>query len=132
MSRSSCSALHEVQDMSRCTTCNHCVHEQFWGYPGRWLCLHPFRSEIDNKGDFTYPGNWNPHVTICETDASCYNEQKKRTEALQNAKTPVWCYFEVVERSKIEQPGFDPDVQRSILWPERFELQQSMPDSWAK
>lgn len=103
--------------MSRCVGCKHAVHDQFKGYPGRWSCFHPYRHEISNKGDFTYPANDHPRITICETPAADYNQPDKHLEVLQEAQTPVWCYIEVVERAKREQPGFDPDKQREILWP---------------
>ena len=106
--------------MSRCVKCKFAVHDQFKGNAGRWMCFHPYRNEISDKGDFTYPGNFNPKITICETPASDYDIETKLKEALEKAKTPVWCYDEVVERSKIEVPGFDPDAQRAVLWPEKI------------
>lgn len=107
--------------MSRCVGCEYAMHDQFKGYPGRWMCFHPYRNEISNKGDFTYPGNFNPQILICETAAADYDKREAHTRALEAAKTPVWCYLDVVERTKQEQPGFDPDVQRAILWPEKLE-----------
>ena len=103
--------------MSRCTGCQYATHEQFKGHQGRWLCYHPYRYEIDNKGDFTYPGNFVPHITICETPVADYDQTSKHTETLAAVKTPVWCYYEVVERTQKVQPNFDPDKQRAILWP---------------
>lgn len=101
----------------RCVECEYAMHDQFKGHPGRWMCFHPYRYEISNSGDFTYPGNFNPRITICETSAADYGKPRAQTRTLAEAKTPIWCYLEVVERSKIEQPGFDPDKQRAILWP---------------
>lgn len=103
--------------MSRCITCKNAAYDQFKGYCGRWMCFHPYRYEIDNKGDFTYPGNFKPKILICETPAAAYNQSNKLLEVLAAAKTPVWCYFEVVERAQKEYPGFDPEKQRAILWP---------------
>lgn len=103
--------------MSRCIGCEFAIHEQFRGYPGRWLCFHPYRREISNSGHFTYPGNHNPVILICETSAMDYNHPISQRNALKAVTTPIWCYFDVVERAQKEQPGFDPDVQRAILWP---------------
>lgn len=105
--------------MARCSNCDFTCHDQFNGYPGRWMCFHPYRAEISNKGEFTYPANTNPHILICETAAEDYGNSTNQAKALEAAKTPVWCYLEVVERAKEEQPGFDPDKQRAILWPNK-------------
>ena len=107
--------------MSRCVNCEYAMHEQFRGHPGRWLCFHPHRCEISNGGEFTYPGNDNPVILICETSVADYNRPISHRKALEAHATPVWCYFDVVERAQAEQPGFDPDVQRQILWPEKVE-----------
>lgn len=106
--------------MSRCVDCQFVQHDQFKGYPGRWMCGHPYRNEISNSGHFTYPGNFNPKILICETSAADYGNQAAHTMALEAAKTPKWCYLDVVERAQAEQPGFDPDRQRAILWPEKI------------
>jgi len=103
--------------MSRCVGCEFTVHDQFKGYSGRWMCFHPHRKELSNKGEFTYPANENPRITICQTPIENYDLPDRHRKTLENAKTPVWCYIEAVERAKEEQPGFDPDVQREILWP---------------
>ena len=105
--------------MSRCVGCQHAVYDQFQGYPGRWMCFHPYRRELSNKGTFTYPGNDSPYIVICETLATGCGDLCQQKAALAEAKTPVWCYFEAVERAKREQPGFDPDIQRAILWPSK-------------
>lgn len=105
--------------MSRCANCEFATHDQFQGYPGRWLCLHPCRTEISNKGTFTYPANANPHILICETPVADYDNPMNQTKALEAAQTPVWCYFDVVERAKKKQPCFDPDKQRAVLWPNK-------------
>ncbi len=107
--------------MSRCVGCEFVLHEQFKGYCGRWLCFHPYRRELSNRGTFTYPGNDNPRITVCETSVADYNNSKRHREVLAASKTPVWCYFEAVERAKKKQPGFDPDAQRAVLWPEKEE-----------
>lgn len=106
--------------MSRCVDCEYARHDQFKGYPGRWMCFHPYRTEISNSGHFTYPGEHNPHIVICGTAAVDYGDHQKHAIALADAKTPVWCYLDVVDRAKQEQPGFDPDRQRAILWPEKL------------
>lgn len=106
--------------MSRCINCQFAQHDQFKGYPGRWMCFHPYRTEISNSGHFTYPGEHNPRIVICETAAADYGDHQKHSIALADAKTPVWCYLDAVDRAKQEQPGFDPDVQRAILWPEKI------------
>lgn len=111
--------------MSKCheAGCPFAIHEQFKGYRGMWNCHHPYRNEIDNgnPGDFTYPCNHKPNILVCYTPKEDHNQPEKHQEALAQAQTPGWCYLAVVERSKIEQPGFDPDVQRSILWPEKIQ-----------
>lgn len=104
--------------MARCANCKYVEHEQFKGHKGHWLCFHPYRKELDNKGDFTYPHNHNPITMICETEKRDYGKDDRHTQALVEAETPVWCYYEAVERAKADQPGFDPDRQREILWPE--------------
>jgi len=103
--------------MSRCVACGHAMHEQFRSYPGRWICFHPHRREISNRGKFTYPENNNPRVIIYQTPVADYDCPERHRQSLEEAKTPVWCYFEAVERAQKEQPGFDPDKQRKILWP---------------
>lgn len=105
--------------MSRCSKCEFAHHDQFKGFYGRWLCLHPYRSEISNCGTFTYPANDNPRVTICETVPESYNNLSALADALEEVETPLWCYFEAVDRAKQLQPEFDPDKQRAILWPRR-------------
>ena len=103
--------------MSRCSKCVFAMYDQFKGYRGRWLCLHPHRAELSNKGVFIYPEDDNPSITICETPADTSGDLQAQALDLKAAETPVWCYFEAVERAREEQPGFDPDKQRSILWP---------------
>ena len=76
---------------SRCADCKHAIHDQFKGHSGRWMCFHPYRREISNKGDFTYPYNHEPPIVICKTSASDYNQPEKLAAALAAAKTPVWC-----------------------------------------
>ena len=105
--------------MARCITCSCAVHDQFQGYCGRWICRHPHRSEISNSGDFTYPKNSSPKTTICETPAELYGDIGSQKRILADTKTPIWCYLDVVERSKLENPRFDPDKQRAILWPRK-------------
>lgn len=112
--------------MGKCGSCEHAQHEQFKGYKGRWLCGHPCRVEIDNRGRFTYPENYNPTVVICETPAGDFGNNKAHLNVLSAAKTPVWCYYTAVERAKRIQPRFDPDVQRRILWPERSAAVQKL------
>lgn len=109
----------EVVNVSRCSKCEFAHHDQFKGFCGRWLCLHPYRNEISNSGTFTYPANDNPRVTICETVPESYNNLPALADALEEVETPLWCYFEAVERAKQLQPGFNPDKQRAILWPGR-------------
>lgn len=111
-----------MQSGCRCAGCKHAVHDQFKGYKGRWMCFHPYRYEISNSGNFTYPGNYNPNIVICETPVADYDQPKEHGKVLAKAKTPVWCYFEVVERARKEQPGFDPDKQRAVLWPEKIRV----------
>jgi hypothetical protein len=65
---------------------------------------------------FIYPKNHNPAITICETPADTSGDPHAQALDLKAAETPVWCYFEAVERARKEQPGFDPDKQRSILY----------------
>lgn len=105
--------------MSLCCKCDYAVHEQYRGYTGRWICMHPCRYEISNAGEFTYPGNISPATLICDTPAVDFSKRETHLETLKKAATPKWCYYEVVARSQVEQPGFNPDVQRSILWPEK-------------
>lgn len=112
--------------MSRCTNCEFANHDQFQNHPGRWLCLHPYRNEISNRGTFTFPAVGNPNILICETPTADYNNPSAHTKALAAAKTPVWCYIEVVERAKKEQPTFDPDKQRAILWPQKAQRKERM------
>lgn len=109
--------------MSKChdVHCPFAIHEQFAGYKGMWNCHHPYRNEISNGGDFTYPCCHKPNILICQTPKEDYNQPEKHQQVLAEAKTPKWCYVAVVEHSKEEQPGFDPDVQRSILWPEKIQ-----------
>ncbi|MBQ6059433.1 MAG: hypothetical protein IJL39_05200 [Clostridia bacterium] len=105
--------------MARCYKCRYRDHQQFRGYEGLWICMVPTRREIDNKGHFTYPENHNPAVVICKTPKEDIDNNARKENALKTAKTPVWCYFDVVERSQAEQPGFDPDKQRASLWPDK-------------
>ncbi len=105
--------------MARCTGCRYSQHEQFKGYEGRWLCFCPFRDEIDESGEFTYPAIENPQILICKTPQEDFDDYKAHMKTLSEAKTPKWCYFAAVDRSKEEQPGFDPDRQREVLWPKR-------------
>ena len=82
--------------------------------------MHPYRSEIDNSGNFTYPGNHAPAIRICETPASAFGNNAAHMERLVAAKTPKWCYYKVVEREQKINPRFDPEKQRAVLWPEKI------------
>ena len=79
--------------------------------------MHPFRGEISNKGDFTYPKIAKPRRIICQTTVDDYSNLANQRVTLKDAKTPIWCYLDVVDRAKKEMPGFDPDRQRAILYP---------------
>lgn len=100
--------------MGRCTICEHAKWEGFAGYEGHWICMHPYRSELDNRGHWTYPKIDSPNITICKTPK--HSKMIDDAEALSKAKTPRWCYYEAVERAKVEEPSFDPDYQRKILY----------------
>ena len=38
--------------MSRCSKCIFAVYEQYKGHRGRWLCFHPHRAELSDRGEF--------------------------------------------------------------------------------
>ena len=96
------------------------------------MCDHPYRTEIDNNGHFTYPCCHNSNVVICKTRKEDFAEEKKHEEQLAEAETPVWCYYEAVARAKAEQPGFDPDKQREILWPGKTKWAKQRRKTWTK
>lgn len=105
--------------MSRCSKCIFAVYEQYKGHRGRWLCFHPHRAELSDRGEFICSKNHNPSITICETPADIYEDLQAQAAELKAASTPVWCYFESVERVKVPQPDFDPDKQTDILYPKK-------------
>ena len=99
--------------MSRCEKCRFKQFSQFEGYPGMWLCFHPYRGELNNQGRWSYPKIESPNITICTT---AQEDDAKRI--LSAAPTPRWCYFEALERAQFEQPNFDAERQRkSLEWP---------------
>ena len=116
--------------MCRCANCQYPQHEQYKGHKGCWSCSHPYRRELDNKGHFTYPENHNPAIVICETPKQDFGDEAAHLKALEAARTPVWCYYEAVERAKAEQPGFDPDIQRQILWPKTDAKEIKRKENW--
>ena len=103
--------------MARCVNCPYPTHEQYKGHAGRWLCFCPYRSEVDNTGKFTYPEVEKPEIEICPTKAEDYGKIEMHKKALEEAPTPVWCYFDAVEREEEKEPNFDPEKQRAVLWP---------------
>ena len=96
--------------MSRCANCRYTKLSRYNGYVGLWICLHPYRGELDNRGEFSYPKIESPNVTIVTVDPGA-----DAHDILKKAETPRWCYYEAVRRSKKEQPGFDPARQRKSL-----------------
>lgn len=103
---------------NRCAICRYAKLSKFHGYTGLWVCLHPYRSELDNTGRWSYPKIDNPERVICRVphDAESFNAAKKY---LRKSKTPRWCYVEAETRVRIKEPNFDPAKQRKLLdWAE--------------
>lgn len=99
--------------MSLCEKCRFKTFSQFTGYPGIWLCFHPYRGELDNRGKWSYPKIDSPNITICICDP-----KDDAALALRKAETPRWCYFEALKRAKANDPSFDAESQRkSLEWP---------------
>ena len=96
--------------MGRCANCRYARLSRYSGYLGLWVCLHPYRGELNNQGKWSYPKIDNPNVTICTVDPAADSKV-----ALQAAQTPRWCYVDTVERAAIEEPSFSPQKQRDLL-----------------
>lgn len=99
-----------------CENCKYPQHDQYGGHVGRWWCLHPYRDELDNRGEWTFPKFDNPTILICTTPKELFGDYAAHLRILDAAPTPKWCYLAAVERAKEENPSFDPDAQRKILY----------------
>ncbi len=108
--------MMECSNPKSCEQCRYAIYEQYKDYEGKWICLHPHRSELSNNGNSTYPMNPAPKREICILPAEAYSSLELQRQLLEEAPLPKWCYYVAVEREKVKNPQFDPDEQRITLY----------------